>query len=35
LVTCLPASEADLDELLEQLRLTPVVGLADDPAPGL
>lgn len=26
LVSCLPASEADLDELLEQLRLTPVSG---------
>ena len=26
LVACLPASEADLDELLEQLRLTPVSG---------
>lgn len=30
LLTCLPASEADLDELLEQLRLTPVAGPPDD-----
>lgn len=35
LVACLPASEADLDELLEQLRLTPVAGPTDEPSSGL
>jgi hypothetical protein len=33
LVSCLPASDADLDDLLDQLRLTPSSGRPHSRAP--